>query len=232
LTANLDRPEENDDLYLARGPDVSPHRPVLPGDVFSDVEIGGLGLQDLIIVMSHPCTMRAGARLKPRLQAAQIRRDQQAVALDEWAEGHFRIMPLPGLESDANHYSAVLSEIGLIQSPDLYLERRKACLSDLGIYLLQQRQIFCQTRAKVGLDTLADASQHVLEEADLLEEWSEALASGESEDALIAVAEEFDLFLKEPTAASLRSKLELPRERPGVRRTVRAEIAARRGSGP
>ncbi len=206
---------------------MSSHRPVLPGDVFSDVEIGGLGALDLVIVMSHPCTMRAGAKLKPRLQAAQVRRDNQAIDLDDWAEGHFRVMPLPELDSSTAHCSAVLSEIGLVQSAELKLDQRKACMSESGIYLLQQRQVFCQTRARIGLDTLADASQHVLEEADLLEEWSEKLASDDSGDALAVAAEEFDLFLKEPTAASLRSKLELPHERPGVRRAVRAEIATR-----
>jgi hypothetical protein len=227
LTADLDRPAEIDDLYLARGSEVSPYRPILPGDIFSHVEIGGLGPQDLVIVVSHPCTMRAGAKLKSRLQAARVRNDDQTVSLDDWKKGHFRVMPLPELIADLGHFSAVLEEIGIVQSDELKLDQRKACLSEPGIYLLQQRQIFCQSRARIGLDTLAGASQHVLEEADLLEEWSEKLAVDTSDDALVAAAEEFDSFLGEPAAASLRSKLELPHERPGVRRAVRTEIEVR-----
>lgn len=213
---------------------MSPYRPILQGDVFTEVEIGGLGVQDAIIIVSHPCTMRAGVALKPRLQAAKVRQDSQLVDLDEWPTGHFRSMLLPGLDPDsADHFSAALSEVGIVHSSDLRLDRRKACLSELGIYLLQQRMVFCQTRALIGLDTLAGASQHVLEEAELLEEWIEGLVSEDGQgltQAITSAAEEFDTFLSEPAAASLRSKLELSRECAGVRRAVRTEIDRRRSA--
>jgi hypothetical protein len=231
LTANLNRPGNTEELYLARAAEVTPHRPVLPGDVFDGIEIGGLGMQDAIIIVSHPCTMRAGAKLKPHLQAARITRDSHSIDLEAWVDGHFRVMPLPSLRLNSDdHHSAVLSEVGLVSSSALGLEKRTACLSELGIYLLQQRMVFCQTRARIGLDRFAEASQHVLEEAELLEEWSEALSPAETtnEESLLTTAIEFDEFLGQPPTASLRSKLELPRERPGVRRAIRAEIARRR----
>lgn len=231
MTTDLDRPGEIDDLYLARGEEVSPHRPILQGDVFADVEIGGLETKGTIIVVSHPCTMRTGATLKSRLQAARVRADGPPIRLEDWADGHFRAMPLPGLKGNSTNASAVLSEIGLVQASDLKLDHRIACLSEAGIYLLQQRLVFCLTRVRIGLDTLAEASRHVLDEVDLLEEWVErqvpdTAATGFSE-ALVKASEEFDVFLSEPAAAPLRSKLELPRECAGVRREVRAELDRR-----
>ncbi len=90
--------------------------------------------------------------------------------------------------------------------------------------------VFCQTRARIGLDTFNTASQHVLDEAELCEEWSETLVDEEEsdlEDALKSAAADFDAFMGEPATASRRSRLELPHECPGVRREVRGEIDRR-----
>jgi hypothetical protein len=203
----------------------------LTGDVFAEVEIGGLGVQSAVLIVSHPCTMRAGAALKPRLQAVAVQQDSRPIDFRAWTEGHFRVMPLPALDTShpTRHFSATLSEIGLIESGDLSIENRTACLSETGIYLLQQRMVFCQTRTCIGLDRFGEASQHVLEEAELLEEWSEQL-SGEASDGEPIhddAAMTFDEFMRQPATAPLRSRLELTRERAGVRRTVRAEIKRR-----
>jgi hypothetical protein len=51
---SLDRPASADELYLARGDEVEPYRPVLTGDVFSGVSIPGVPHDDLGMVISHP----------------------------------------------------------------------------------------------------------------------------------------------------------------------------------
>jgi len=83
----LDRPATADELYLARADEVNPYRPVLTGDVFSEITIPGVGVpHDLGMVISHPCNMRLGDRLRDRIQMLPIV-GYQEVPLEEWVRG-------------------------------------------------------------------------------------------------------------------------------------------------
>ena len=236
----LDHPPDVDDLYFDRGEPVEPWRPVMPGDVFAGIALPGLEAHEFLVVITHPCSMRTkhGA-LVPRLQAVAVR-PHQKVAASQWPSGFLRVMPLPHLVPNSDEfYAAYLNEIGTVKSEELDLANRRACLSDLGVLLLQQRFIANLARVTVKRSTLEAESAHVFAEAELLEEWLTALAKRRveaGEDLHAALADEsrcFDEFLssadREPP---LRAQLLDSSTRASVRRAVRAEIDARRsGSG-
>jgi hypothetical protein len=233
----LDRPASADDLYLDRGQPVEPWRPIFQGDVFQDVPLPGVEDFSHVLVSTHACTMRgAGGALKPKLKAIPVAPTQRQIRLEEWPRRHLRVLPLQGLDEDHPEqlYLARLDEVGMVASDDLDLDQRVACLSEQGLWLFQQRLVACDTRTHVKLDTLEEASRLVLEEAELLERWSETLArrrvdAGEERaEALAAEAEEFDAFLGPQRSDTLRARLNDPVTRPAARREVLAEIARRR----
>jgi len=211
----------------------------MQGDVFSGVELHGLEDHKLLMIVSHPCTMRGrhGA-LVPRLQAVPVRA-RDPIGLDQWVTGFLRFMPLPDLIADDNRfYAGYLSEIGTVQSSDLDLGERFACLSELGILLLQQRFVANLARVSVKLATLDAASAAMLIEAELLEEWQESIAkprvrTGVDLDvALTDEAQAFDDYLSGGGASSFRSQLSDSTTRAAVRRAVRAEIQRRAAEIP
>lgn len=154
----LAHPRDLDELYLARADEVPVARPVLPGDVFAAVEIGP-DHDGYVLVVAHPCSMRAAhGQLRPRLAAAPIR-SYQALPLDGWPNGHYNWFPLPEL-ADGADFAASLLELGTAHSDALDRARRIACLTDRGIYLMQQRFVHSLTRVVVGLDVLERASGH------------------------------------------------------------------------
>jgi len=232
----LGKPGSEDEIYLARGDEVEPFRPIIQGDIFRDVTIPSLeATHDLAMVIAHPCNMRAGAVLRPRVQMVPVLR-HEPLTFDEWPEGHFRFFPLPNLLLDNKHYAARLDETGMVESAMLTCGRRVACLENTGLLLLQQRYIHSLTRAVVQLATLDAASAHILAEVELQEDWQATLARlrierGESAaDALGAESAAFDEFLGviENGGSSLRDQLQDRFRRSDVRRRIRQEIARRR----
>src|SRR4051812_2831930 len=196
----LDRPAESGDLYIDRGTPVPPWRPVMQGDVFEGITVPNADPHDAFLIPTHPCTRRGGGEpLTPVLQAAPVV-DYRPAPLEHWTNRHYRVFPLPDL-TPGRPKAARLGEAGLICTTRLDLNRPVAILSEDGILLFQQRFVFCLTRAKISLARLDEASRHVLDEAELLEDWNEALArtrvtGGEPlEEALSGEAEEFDAFL-------------------------------------
>ncbi len=232
----LDSPASEDEIYLARAGDVNPYRPVCQGDVFADVLIPGRDLPGLAMVISHPCAMRAGPRMRERVTLVPVN-EHRAIALEEWAGGHLRVMPLPALREDGQAYAANLEEPASVDSALLAFEQRIASLSDQGILLLQQRYIHNHSRAAIPLELLYEASAHVLEELELHESWNIALArpavEGGSElgEVLEEQAEEFDqlMLTKAADDRDLRELLKSVSERAHVRRIVNQAIAERRG---
>jgi hypothetical protein len=231
----LDSPASADEIYLARAGDVDPYRPVCQGDVFADVEIPGRDGLTLAMVLSHPCAMRAGPRLRARITVAPIR-EHQAVPLTVWSNGHLRIMPLPTLRQDDGQYAANLEEPATINAASLALENRVASLSDKGIVLLQQRYIHNHSRASIPLNLLYEVSAAVLEELELQESWNLALVKPAVEDgadlheSLEQQAEAFDqlLLTTDGDERTLRDLLHTPSERAQVRRMVNQTIDERR----
>lgn len=240
MAVELDRPGSVESLYIARGEPVEPWRPIMSGDVFHGVQILGVPEHDLVMLISHPCSMRRGAGLLPSLQALPIR-SYQSVALGAWSSGHFRALPLPALRQPegTGELAAILTEIGMVPTSELDLAKRTACLSEKGIVLALQRFFHCLSRVRVGLDTLAVHAQAPLEEAALLEEWNETLAQAQiergadQESVLAEEARQFEELLSSNPAggsAPLRASLGIAAEQASVRRIVGRAIDLRQAS--
>jgi hypothetical protein len=238
--SRLEYPVAPEDLYFARGGEVDDVRPILPGDTFRDVTVPGVAdVEDserLAVVVTHPCSMRRGADLAEHLLLARVRK-YPPIPLEKWAEGHFRVMPLPVLVPDrvAETYAADFDLLGRVPSADLGLDRRIAIMSHKGISLLQQRFVHNLTRVVVPQRTLLQQMEPVLEEAELLEEWLRRLATDDPHvQAREREAREFDNFLCRKESLSegttLREDLRMPELRTSVRRSVRHEVSRRESS--
>src|SRR6266498_1119277 len=153
--ADLDAPESPDELYEARGDEVSLARPILQGDVFDGIELPGLGADPgLALILSHACSMRAGPRLKPFVTMGRIKQRSQQIRLEDWSDGYLYALPLPELQNPGAEdlfFYADFNEISAVRSESLDRQKRVACLSSVGLQLLQQRQAFHYTRVKVDL---------------------------------------------------------------------------------
>lgn len=228
----LAKPETEDALYLARGADVEPFRPVLQGDVFREIVIPGVGVEhDHAMVIAHPCSLRKGASLLPRIQMVPVA-SYQRVPFHKWPDSHLRVFPLPAFAAGA-HGAALFEETGMVASAELTFDRRVAILSETGLLVLQQRYVHHLTRAVMQLERLERACGHVLAEAELQEEWCSDLVpqrvqGGEpAADALAAETEAFHAVVtaKEGGDPSVQEMLEEPVRRGDARRRVREEIA-------
>ncbi len=209
-------PENEEDLYLYRGDEGTVARPHMQGDVF----FGGMWAPEAVMLITHPCSMRAGANLREQLAVVEIV-DYQRLPAGRWADGHFDLSPLPGLPVTSEHPAASFRHIQTVPSGELALDRRVASLSELGVQLLQQRFVHHLTRVIVDLPTLYEHSSPVLTEAELQEEWVEAaldrgVAQAEAEGA-------FQAFLGHGEG-SLRDALSNANTRGQVRRAVRKRI--------
>ena len=228
----LDRPATADELYLARGGEVEPYRPVLTGDVIGEITIPGVGVpHDSGMVISHPCNMRLGDRLRDRIQMLPIVQYQD-VALDEWVRGsHARVFLLPESQLLDSPCAARFDETGMVSSGELTPARRRLCLSERGILLLLQRLVFSLCRADIPIEQFERAIAHVLAEAELLEEWNERLVPARGGDlaaGLAAEATAFEEFMKTANGdTDLRGQLRESHRVSNVRRLVRQEIARR-----
>ena len=169
--------------------------------------------------------MRRGVTLAPRLRVARVQRSN-ALGRDDWVYRYGRHMLLPWLEPDdeTRHYTAVLEDCAPVSSNELQTLERLACLTPLGLALLQQRLIFSTSRLIVPTSDLHTVNAPVLAELEMLEDWREAarLAGTGNNEA----EEVFDQVLSQAVEGStLRDFLQEPTRRAGVRRAV---IAARR----
>src|SRR5665648_642872 len=133
-----DTPEQ---LYLARGDEVNPLRPLFTGDVFVDAAVPGVQDDGMAVVIAHPCSMRGReARLEPRVLTAAVTWSDK-IGKSAWATGHYSLMPLPDLLEPGTLCVARLDDIGKALTEQLLAGTRIACLSPFGVNLLQQRII-------------------------------------------------------------------------------------------
>lgn len=203
----------------------------MQGDVLDDVEIAGL--EDgpgLGIIVTHACSMRRGAVLAQRLRVARLVRSKN-LEPDDWTTGFSRHMLLPWLEPDTpdHHYTASLEDVGLVRSDVASGRVRLACLSPLGITLLQQRVIMAASRHIVPTSDLHLVNAPVLAEVEMLEDWREAARKhGTGYDEADSL---FDEFLSaENGDGTLRDDLVEPTRRAVVRRQVAEARRERFGS--
>jgi hypothetical protein len=224
MTDELEAPASIEELYLARGPEVSQERPLMTGDVVKRVDIPGVEVDGDAIILQHPCSMRKdGVNLVDRLLTARVTASEH-IPFGRWPTGYFGRMPLPDLHGEGNHGSASLDDIGLVPAPVIEGAERIACLGRKGINLLQQRFVFYLTRFVVPTFQLDRVAAAVFEEADLLEEWT-VTAVGQGLDPQEA-ARGFHEWIRadDETGVTRQGRLADPQGLSAVRRAMRREL--------
>ena len=220
---------EPDALYDERT-DVSRARPLLQGDVFGDVVLPGFGDEPMKVqIVAHPCAMRTGPDLAPRITVAPVEA-YPSVTGAGW-NGNLRVMPLPELVSGAN-FATRFVDVTACPTELLTRARRIATLSHRGIYVLQQRLVKHYTRLEMSLELLRRESAPVLTEAELQWHWlEEVLTEGELGDdrAIEAEAAFFEEWLREGSP-SRQEQLRAEIHHTDVRREVQ-RAAAQRAQG-
>ncbi len=175
-------------------------------------------------IIAHPCAMRRGVDLAPRVTVAPIE-PYQEVTDREW-DGHLRVMPLAAL-IDGEHFATKFVDVTAAPAEQLTRANRIATLSHQGIYVLQQRLVKHYTRVEMPLEVLRRESAAVLTEAELQWNWlDEVLTDDElgQEDVIAVEARVFDEWLGEGTP-SRRQRLGFEIHHPDLRRE--AQHAAR-----
>jgi hypothetical protein len=218
---NLDTYNDPDALYTARGDEVNPNRPLFTGDVFRDMPIPGVQEAGMGMILAHPCSFRRGAgQLSDRVLVASVRA-MQSQGTNAWRRGLFDRMPLPDLDGQGL-WATYFGDIGQATVTDLVAAERLACLSGIGINMLQQRLTCYLTRAAIPTRDFDRAFSHNLEEADLLEDWIDTLIATGWEKTV--AAEAFERFIRngEPT---LQEQLLDPQRRSHVRLACKSEAA-------
>lgn len=206
---DLDGPPDDEHLYeVPFGDPDDDLRPVCQGDVYSGICLPTYdGEHDHVILATHPCSMRAGALLRPRVQAFAVN-GHQYVDPSKWSDGFKKVMPLPAL-TGTQHRAGRLVDTGPLTPEQLASATRVASLSRLGILLFQQRIIWTLAHAVVRLDTLSEHTGPALTELELLEHWNEqhcAHLDGEDRVAALAqTAQDFDNYMTDDLRSALTS---------------------------
>ncbi|HEY3866180.1 MAG TPA: hypothetical protein VGL54_08860 [Solirubrobacteraceae bacterium] len=225
----LDCPDSENEIFESVAPDCDDFRPVCQGDIFKGICLPGFddGHHDHVVLVGHPCSLRAGPKLKPHLQAVAIR-GYQSVPLERWGTSHLRVFPLPSLQLGIDHPAAILSEAGTVKPEEITLDKRVATLSPRGILLLQQRIVWTAAHTVIRLSTLKDFNGPVLTELELLEFWNEELCGHlEGEEraaALLDTAKQFENYIR---GTGLQAQLEEVNQIADARRQIRAEAIRR-----
>jgi hypothetical protein len=224
---------ESESLYDERG-DVSRARPLLQGDVFDGIVLPGFGDQPMKVqIINHPCAMRTGANLAPRITVAPVEPYPRVTGQRGW-DGNLRVMPLPEL-TDEKHFATKLVDVTAAPAELLTRARRIATLSHQGIYVLQQRLIKHYTRVDMPLELLRRESASVLAEGELQWDWVEEVlteAEQADESAIEAEAKVFDVWMGEGDPSPrelLRNEIHHADVRRQAQRTARDRSRGREG---
>jgi hypothetical protein len=225
---------EPDALYDEREA-VSRARPLLQGDVFDDVVLPGFGEEPKRVqIVAHPCAMRTGAALTPRITVAPVE-PHQLVSGNGW-QGNPRVLPLADLVESA-HFATKFVDVTACPAELLTRDRRIATLSHQGIYVLQQRLIKHYTRVEMDLEVLRSESAPVLTEAVLLWDWLERvlteaeIADDEALDAEAGVFEEWIRDASPSPQQRLRTEIHHADVRREAHRAADGRAQARKAQG-
>ena len=223
--ADLETPSDLDSIYRGRGEEVDTFRPVLTGDVFQ-VEGDSSAPPQLLLILQHPCALRVdGVNLYSSLLAARV--VPFAGLRSDWARITYKMMPLPNLLGDGQHYAASFVELRTVESAVLQSSQRVATLSEVGIHHLLQRWVFHSTRVVVKTVSIHESVVAQLEEAELLAEWLRDLDGLEDDSASTAA---FHDWVRGPLGAGALSRQDAltdPRRRAAVRREMVAALRIR-----
>jgi hypothetical protein len=216
---------EADALYDERA-DVSWARPLLQGDVFDNVVLPGFGDEPMKVqIVNHPCSMRT-APVHPHARIA----GQKA-----W-DGNMRLMPLPEL-ADGQNYATRFVDVTAAPVELLTRAARIASLTNVGIYVLQQRLVKHYTRIEPELELLRKKSSPVLVEAELQQDWVEEVLSDEEladDDAVDAESQAYDNWMSEDDQARrklLQQEVNHTDMRKQARRAAKERANERTGMG-
>jgi hypothetical protein len=258
----LEQPRSADDLYLAREADIGGvpvYRPIMTGDVFRDIDIPGVEEIDrddgrLAIIVSHPCSMRSGPSMKDHVQVVRVIRCDP-MNLEAWTKQFYDRLPLPDLtvvvdpddvtgddpeielavRTQEGAHAALFDLRGRVESCELDLNKRIACLTEQGVALLHQRMAHYDTRYAPDVDELVTTCTAVFAEIELWEQWNEQLIdsgtlsdSAKLNEELDRVAHIFDSELSKRRAIpdkkngwyKLRDDLSIPKRHAAARREV------------
>lgn len=225
--ATLEAPSTAEELYYAIGDEAPASRPLLTGDVLTDVEIPGLNDgSGSAIILTHPCAMRRdGVVLADRIFVARVR-PYQAIPLNRWTDSHFKVMPIPAphgpLQGD---FAGFFNEASLVHGDALDIAKRIICLSESGINLLQQRLVYHLTRFVVPTVRLHQVSVQVFREVELQEEW--VVAATEAGADIVKAQRAFHEWLRSSDAEgqpTRQSRLHDQQQAAAVRREMRAAV--------
>jgi hypothetical protein len=262
MTAPLEAPRSADDLYLARAAErfgVPVTRPIMTGDVFGNVQIPGVGDHDgddqrLAIVVSHPCSMRQGAKVNDHVHMLRVLK-HAPIPLEAWPKKYYRLMPLPDLtvivdpedvsaddpeaelavRTSEGAHAAIFDLRGRVETSQLALESRIACLTEQGVAYLHQRMTHYDTRHAPEVEKLITTCTGIFAEIELWEQWNERLIPSsalsdpsELERELVRVGEQFDAILSQKRAIpgkkngwyTLRTDLNQPKTHFAARREI------------
>lgn len=215
---DLETPRTSEELYLASGLDVIDFgtRPAFTGDVYR------LGSDRTVVLVQHPCAMRRGIELAPKLLVCALKVNRGGVPTD-WSMGHYKRMFLPDLEGTS--YYVDFEEFDAVSRGELQAAERVAILSSRGVNLLVQRWLHHNSRVIVPTITINFQTSGPYEEADLIQEAStDLVAAGQTAiEASVAV----DAWLGEPAgdgAVSHRDMLTDPQQRSVVRSALRRQV--------
>lgn len=225
---------EPDGLYDERA-DVSRARPLLQGDVFDGVVLPGFGTEPMRVqIVAHPCAMRTGASLTPRITVAPV--EPHPLVTGRGWQGNPRVMPLADLV-EGEHFAAKFVDVTACPAELLTRDRRVATLSNQGIYVLQQRLIKHYTRTEMALEVLRSQSAPVLTEAELLWDWLERVLTQEEigdDEALDAEARVFEEWMRDGSSSRqqrLRAEVHHTDVRREAQRAASERAQARKGQG-
>lgn len=220
-------PTDPESMYLDPDGSVPIARPIMTGDIFTDVPCSRGGPSQTVMVVTHPCSMRGkDAQLREIVTVATVvESPQPTFSARRWQSGQFDYLPLDNVPTPGTKSAIYLTDLHSASATDLDLSRRIMALSDRGVAILLQRWIYQLSRDPVPIEDLYELIAPVLAEAEIHEEWvAAAIAAADSdtpvEEILLSAGARLQEVLGKPGPGTLRDKLKDPSSRPGVRRTI------------
>lgn len=230
--AELEPIPDEDEFYLARGAEISVHRPICTGDVFAGVKLPAKGEKlRKVIIVSHPCVIRNGPVLRERLLVAEVQ--SRKLTDTDWQHSHYQLCPLPGLLPKGGNDGQVASfdDLEVVSSGDLRTATRVAVLSMDGIAYMFQRWVYSQTRWPPKKRDFVAALDGPLTEVDLTDEWIE-IARRYDIDGADAERAAHTWFVTRDETQSRQERLADPLTRRVVAAQMRAHVAAVAANNP
>jgi len=162
-TFNLETPDAFGDLYLAsdyQEAEEFSHRPIFTGDVIRRND------DSFVALLQHPCAMRRGVNLAPKLLVAQVVPFPHMPS--DWSHSHFKRMFLPRTEGSS--YAINFDDIEVLPRVEIEQGVRFLIMSELGVNTLLQRWLHHNSRVIVPTVTLHEVTTGPFDEADLVGE--------------------------------------------------------------